>query len=249
MGVWLGRSAPTPRPDGTTAIPGLADRDRDQLAELHQHARWPGLLALCENLLVRHCFALDLQRLAAAALTGLGRDYAPAGLALRAELRALLTCFPELPALRTSDGLPLADPATQRWLADEVLPRGASAAPTIADDPAFWAELPARLAGPERPAALAEAQAKLDTCPSGQLRFAARLALADACERAGAVPLAALLLAGLTAELERHDLAGWDPPLAARCLAAAARCHRQRGAEADAHAALTRLARLDPAAV
>ena len=48
------------------------------------------------------------------------------------------------------------------------------------------------------------------------------LALADACERAGAVPLAVLLLAGLTAELERHDLAGWDPPLAARCLAAAA---------------------------
>lgn len=257
IGVWLGRSAPTPRPDGTTAIPGLGDRDREQLAELHQHARWPGLLTRCEDLLARHCFALDLQRLAAAALTGLGHDYAPAALALRAELRALLTCFPTLPELRTSDGLPLADPATQRWLADEVLPRGApaglvtiaasaTAVPTI--DPTFWAELPARLTGPERHAALAEAQTRIDTCPSGQLRFTWRLALADACERAGAVPLATLLLTGLTQELEHNDLARWDPPLAAQCLAAAARNHRQRGAETEAHAALTRLARLDPAA-
>lgn len=257
IGAWLGRSAPTPRPDGTTAIPGLGDRDREQLAELHQHARWPALLTRCEDLLARHCFALDLQRLAAAALTGLGHDYAPAGLALRAELRALLTCFPTLPELRTSDALPLADPATQRWIADEVLPRGApaglatitasaAAIPTI--DPTFWAELPARLAGPERHTALAEAQTRIDTCPSGQLRFTWRLALADACERAGAIPLATLLLTGLTQELEHNDLARWDPPLAAQCLAAAARNHRQRGAEAEAHAALTRLARLDPAA-
>jgi type VI secretion system protein VasJ len=254
IGLWLGRSAPTPRPDGTTAIPGLGDCDREQLAELHQHARWPGLLTRCEDLLARHCFALDLQRLAAAALTGLGPDYAPAALSLRAELRALLTCFPTLPDLRTSDGLPLADPATQRWLADEVLPRSAPAclatitASAATIDPTFWAELPARLTGPDRHTALAEAQTKIATCPSGQLRFTWRLALADACERAGTIPLATLLLTGLTQELEVNDLARWDPPLAAQCLAAAARNHRQRGAEAEAHAALTRLARLDPAA-
>jgi len=249
IGVWLGRSAPMSRPDGTTTIPGLAQRDRDQLAELHTRAQWPGLLTLAENLLHRHCFALDLQRFAAAALAGLGRDYGPAGLAVRAELRALLTCLPGLLELRTDDGLPLADPATRRWIDDELLPRpGAAATIEPGLDPAFWAELPARLAGPERPEALAEAQAKIDAYPSGQLRFLGRLALADACERAGAVPLAALLLTGLDAELDRSGLAQWDPALAARCLAAAARCHRQSGGEGEARAALTRLARLDPAA-
>lgn len=248
-GAWLGRSSPRPRADGTTAIPGLADRDREQLTELHAHARWPGLLTLAENLLRRHCFALDLQRFAAAALTGLGRDYLAAGLVVRAELCALLTGLPDLLELRTDDGLPLADPATRRWICDEVLARpGAAATREPGLDPAFWSELPPRLAGPERPAALAEAQAAIDACPSGQLRFHARLALADACERAGAVPLATLLLTGLDAELDRSGLAQWDPTLAARCLAAAVRCHRQSGGEAEARAALTRLARLDPAA-
>lgn len=248
-GAWLGRSAPTPRADGTTAIPGLADRDRDQLVELHQHARWPGLLDLCEGLLARHCFALDLQRLATAALAGLGRDYAPAALAIRAELRTLLTCYPVLQELRTSDGHPLADPATQRWIREDVLPQGTVS--TAADppiDPTFWADLPARLAGGERTAALAEAQSRIDACPTGQLRFTARLALADACERANLVPLAALLLTGLTRELDHVALDQWDPRLAARCLTAAARCHRLRGADTEAHTALTHLARLDPTA-
>jgi predicted component of type VI protein secretion system len=246
VGLWLGVAAPAPRQDGTTAVPGLPDRDRDQIAELAAHARWPGLLARCENLLVRHRLALDLQRHAAAALAGLG--HADAALAVRAELRALLTRLPQLVDLRDRDGQPLADPATRRWICDDLLPRPGAAAPADPDDPTFWSGLPARLAGPDRPAALADAQARIDTCPSGQLRFTRRLALADACERAGLAPLAALLHAGLTAELERTDLERWDPALAARSLAAAARCHQARGAVADAHAALTRLARLDPAA-
>lgn len=246
VGLWLHlHTSPPRRPDGTTTIPGLAERERARLDELAAHAQWPALLARSESLLGQHRLALDLQRHSATALAALGPDAAPALLALRAELQALLIRLPELPDLRDRDGHPLADPATRRWLAD-LHPSAPSASPTATDpdDPAFWTDLAARLRGPDRAAALADAHRRIAASPSEHVRSHRRLALAEACERAGD-GLAAACFAALADDLRALTVERYDPGLAARCLAGLARAEPPGPARRDV---LARLARLDPAA-
>jgi type VI secretion system ImpA/VasJ family protein len=237
VGLWLRtHAAPPLRPDGTTNIPGLSDRDRAQLDELHAHARWPALLARSETLLLTHRLALDLQRHSATALTHL--DAAPALHALRAELRSLLARVPALPTLRDRDGRPLADPATARWVQTDITPRPPSA--PVPDAP-HWPDLPEKLRGPDRADALADAHRQIAASPSEQVRWARRLALAEACERA-ADPLAVACFRALADDLAIITVERHDPVLAARCLAGLARTAR------DPSDALARLARLDPPA-
>lgn len=248
LGIWLRLLAPPPtKPDGSTAIPGLADRDRESLATLAGKEMWIELVHRSENLLRSHRLVLDLQRYTGTALAALGPDYAAAALALRAELCALLLRFPALPGLRDKDGAPLADPETQRWLSEHVLPRGRTtqpAAPAETEDP-FWAELPARLRGDTREAALAEAQTRIDQSQSRHLRFTRGLSLAEGALAAGDPVFASLLFAGLAGEAERAGLDAWDPPLVVRCLTGAARsCHR-RGHPAGRDQALQRISSLD----
>lgn len=233
-GLWIGLAAPPPlRPDGCTGLPGLEDRDRALLDEHAAAGRFPALLQRSENLLVQHRLVLDLQRYTAAALTGLGPEFASAGLALRAELRALLTRLPELAGLRDREGRPLADPATQRWLADEVLPRPGTTTAVDPDEAAFWSDLRERLRRDDRSEALTEAQRRIDASPSEQRRYERRLALAEACDAAGQHPLAAALFGGLADDLERRDLDRWDPSLTTRCLTGLARCQHRRGEPAQ----------------
>lgn len=253
VGLWLKLTTPPPlRPDGTTAIPGLPDRDREALDLLAGKQQWLDLVHRSENLLRTHRLVLDLHRHTAAGLAGLGPDHAPAALALRAELACLLARFPALATLRDREGRPLADPDTQRWLSDHVLPRSRSAPAPAGDadpEPEFWAELPARLRGDARDLALAEAQQRIDHSPTRRRRFTRGLALAEAAQAAGDERLAALLFSGLAAEAERAALDQWEPGLAIRCLTGAALLHHRRQDPAARDLALHRLTRLDaPAA-
>jgi type VI secretion system protein VasJ len=243
-GLWLHLTAAPPRrPDGNTNIPGLDDRDRAQLAELAAGARWPALATRCENLLVRHRLAFDLQRLACAALTAMGPDHAAAVAAVLTELRALLGRLPELVDLNDRDGQPLADPATRRWLSGTVLASAARGEPS--EDASFWTDLGPRLRGRDRLPALTDAQTHIDAGSSGRQRFTRRLALAETALAADDPPLAHLLFTALADELAQADIDAWDPPLAARCLTAQARCPAPA---APPSPTLLRLARVDIAA-
>lgn len=254
LGIWLRMLAPPPaKPDGTTGIPGLGERDRDALAALAYKETWLELVHRSENLLRMHRLVLDLQRYTGTALAALGAEYAPATLTLRAELCALLLRFPTLPSLRDKDGAPLADPETQRWLSEHVLPRSRATQPPTSSsdpDPTFWTELPARLRGDTRDAALTEAQSRIDQSPSRHLRFTRGLTLAESALEAGDPLLASLLFSGLAGEAERAGLDAWDPPLVVRCLSGAARSHHRRGHSPARDIALQRLSHLDaPTAV
>ena len=248
-GLWLHLvAAPPLRPDGNTALPGLEARDHAQLAELAAASRWAGLLARSENLLATRRLALDLQRHTAAALAGLGSEYAAAGDAVRIELRSLLARLPGLASLRDRDGQPLADVDTQRWLASEVLPRPVtSTATAAADTPEFWAELRPRLRGETRTEALTDAQRYIDAARGEHQRYLRRLGLAELCEELDP-SLASHLFAALADDLERRDVDAWDPSLSTRTLTGLIRAqHRAREVSAWRRA-LHRLARLDTSA-
>lgn len=248
-GLWLHLvAAPPLRPDGNTALPGLEARDHAQLAELAAAARWAGLLARSENLLATRRLALDLQRHTAAALVGLGPEYAAAADAVRIELRSLLARLPGLAALRDRDGQPLADPDTQRWLTSEVLPRPAASAPTTAaDTPEFWTELRPRLRGETRGEALSDAQRHIDAGRGEHQRFLRRLSLAELCDEQDP-SLATHLFAALADDLERRALDPWDPSLAARTLTGLARAQHRARDIAAWRRALQRLGNLDASA-
>ncbi|MCY1013061.1 type VI secretion system protein TssA [Nannocystis pusilla] len=249
IGIWLRLASPPPtRPDGNTAISGLVERDRAALDELAARQRWLDLLHRSENLLRTHRLVLDLQRHSAAALTALGPDYASAALALRAELCGLLLRFASLPGLRDRDGRPLADPETQRWLSEHVLPRSRPAATTPAAeadvDPAFWSELPARLRGDDREAALAEAQTRIDQAlPQGPLPAQPGPRGGRPRRRRPSPRRPPLHRPRRRRRAPAHRSVG--PPLLARCLAGAARSHHRRGQPAARDQALEQLSRLD----
>jgi len=239
-GLWLHLRAPPPtRADGNTGLPSLDELSRQKLAEFAAAGQWKGLLHRSENLLRNHRLVLDLNRFTADALRALGSDYEAAALEVRTELRALLTRFPSLPDLRASDGSPLADASTQRWILKEVLPRakavssaGSSsgvAGEQDADTAEFWASLSQRLQGDEKSSALSEAQSKVSTAPSGQLRFVLALRLAEATAEAETFDLAEALFAGLAREAASLGLARWQPGLAVRCLAGLVRAQHHQG--------------------
>ncbi|MDR1162677.1 MAG: type VI secretion system protein TssA [Candidatus Accumulibacter sp.] len=89
----------------------------------------PGLLSLfkagehkkvvyqAESCCNEYLFWLDLSRLSAQALAGLGKAYDVARLALESQTAGLLHRFPELAGMSFSDGTPFADSATRQWLA------------------------------------------------------------------------------------------------------------------------------------
>lgn len=241
-GLWLRIAALPPlRPDGTSNIPGLSDRDRGQLDDLHASARWPALLARSETLLVTHRLALDLQRHSAAALANLGSDAAPAQKALRAELRALLTRLPDLPNIRDRDGRPLADPATTRWLQSDILPRPRPAPVATSPDAPQWSDLHEKLRGPDRGETLADVQRQIAASSSEHARWDRRIAFAEACERAGD-PLGLACFRALADDLAATTVERYNLALAARVLAGLVRT------APDPADALARLTRLDPSA-
>ena len=91
---------------------------RQQLKRLALTQKWSELLDLGENSMALPCSRawLDLQRLVVEALTGLGNEYAPIAVAIRSELRALLTDLPELLDASLLDDTAAANPETRAWL-------------------------------------------------------------------------------------------------------------------------------------
>lgn len=259
VGLWLHlRATPPTDTDKRTRVPPLAAGLRSRLEALAAGARWLELLDESEAALSQSRLALDLQRFSAEALRGLGEGHRAAREAVVFELRALLQRMPGLPALRFSDGSPLADPTTAAWLDGEVLPSPArlAAAPSPAATPGSTSDGEASPADEARKLAgakgLAEAvaflQSALGRCPSGAGRFRLRLQMARLLRESGQRAGARVLYEALEAEAAARDLDEWDPPLAAECVSGALACADPGEKSADEAARQRRLARLDPVA-
>lgn len=261
-GLYIYVAAPPPnQPDGSTAIPGLNEKDRGRLEALRGGGRWAELLEASESLLPMNRYALDLQRHSADALQQLGGDYEAARRALMAELGALLTRLPRVLALKDKEGASLGDDATRAWIEGEVLGSkggGGGGAPPVtavtiapvaaAPPGAELAQLRALFSANKREDALRLGAQQIQHAPGGRDKFMRRLDLAEACLEGKDVALARNLFAGLVADVEARQLDVWEPALAIRCLDGLARSiPKGQPAEKPAlDAAVVRLAALDP---
>ena len=113
-----------------TLLPPPEPRIRSGLDRLAADREFADLIQTAEARAGEFLFWLDMSRLTADALTGLGDRYAAARAAVEVETAAFVQRLPGLEALCFSDGTPFADKETRAWL--KAVTRTATAA--AADD-------------------------------------------------------------------------------------------------------------------
>ena len=259
---WSAIQTAPPVKDGRTELLDPASERVSGLRRLLDSGDWAGLLAGAEDAFRERPLWLDAQRYSDCALVGLGGPYAGAREGLLQEVRALLRRLPQLSGLYFQNGTAFADSDTKKWLqqevgADEPAQGRASTSVGLPDSEEVTAarEEARELA---RKGRLSHALAKLDAALTSdgapRSRFLARLELATLCSDSGKERVAASLLDGLDAEIQRHGLDEWEPGLAVKVLESLYRCRKRlaerRSASPDeaarVEAVFARICRIDP---
>jgi type VI secretion system protein ImpA len=244
---------------------------RQNLKRLASESNWSELLAEAIAAAGEPCGRgwLDVQRYIWKA--SYESSYSVISASVIATLQAMLKDMPEIPTWTMSDDTPTANPETQRWLEEMVIPKPPE--PIIVEvqpepePPPAYASTPrsngeaenappdvldtARelLARGHLPQALQLLMRDAAQQPSGRARFLRRLQMAQLCVGAGQGKVAYPVLEELVKEIDQRELEEWEatdmiaPPLALllKCLDGA-----ENGALRDT--VFARLCRIDPIA-
>jgi type VI secretion system protein VasJ len=150
----------------------------------------------------------------------LGKDYAGARTAVRAEVISLLTRLPDLPGLQFSDGTPFADDSTRRWISTELLPAKTDTAVTApvsgtdSDSLARLRESSRQLMSEGKQAeAIRLVEDAIKTSSSERAKFLSHVELAVLCIEAGQLKPALARLEILDEQIRRFSLETWEPSL------------------------------------
>jgi type VI secretion system protein ImpA len=206
-----------------------ATATRQDLKRLANEGEWQQVLEIAEEAVATTAGRawLDAQRYAVSALENLGY-YAPAW-AIKAELRALLADYPNLPEMSLSDDTPTANAETRTWLKDftgsfaavaqesyapprpareEREPEDGELGHEAAPD-AFDLALDAAKAGRESEA-IEILTREIAQEPSGRGRFQRKVQLAQICLAGKHAAIAYPILKELSEEMERRKLEEWE---------------------------------------
>jgi type VI secretion system protein VasJ len=207
-----------PNTTGKTMVPCPAPHIRDAFKTVRAGAEPEAVVLFAETRLSQMPFWLDLNRLAAEALTKMGDRGAPALRTVQAETAKFLQRIPELETASFVDGSRFADFDTTTWLGEINQGGGGKGSSGGGEDPLGDAGREAQeLLGQGR---LFEAVDKLEAAGrssgSGRVRFLARMHLCESL-RDGNRDLRPYL-AQLMNDVELHHLETWDPLLAVQAL-------------------------------
>jgi type VI secretion system protein ImpA len=239
---------------------------RKHLKRLALDKKWEELLEAAESAMALPCSRawLDLQRMVAEACEALGSDYEAIVRAIRSELKALITDFPQLLDATLMDDTPAANVETRAWLkslSQEPSPPSPSAepSPTRAASDGFsrWpgqptdeyaAALQALREGQERKA-FDILQRDIGRRRSGRERFRRKLQMVEMCASVNKGHIAQPILDDLMAAIETHKLDDWeDPGLVAGVLSTIMKLSQRIQADkAQQQKLFERICRLDPA--
>jgi type VI secretion system protein ImpA len=229
-------------PAGDFLVPPATEQ-RQNLKRLADEENWTELLTLAIAVAGEPCGRgwLDVHRYIWRASNPLG--YEAVASSVIATVRSLLADIPEVASWMMSDDTPTANPVTQRWLEEMVIPRPPE--PVEEEmlepepEPAYYAPpAPAEESGAEaaEPDVLQLARELMEQGqlgqavqllmrdaaqqPSGRARFQRRLQIAQFCASAGQNKVAYPVLEELVKEIDDRRLEEWDasemiaPPLA-----------------------------------
>ena len=197
--------------------------------------------------------------------------YAAVAASVISTLQALLKDVPEIPTWTLSDDTPTANPETQRWLEEMVIPKppeSVAAEPEPEPEPELYSSVSdsaqeAVEGGPpdvmdqareliSRGQVLPAIQLLMRDAaqqPSGRARFQRRLQIAQLCMGAGQGKVAYPVLEELVKEIDDRHLEEWEATdLLAPPLALLLRCLDKAGNDSARDAIFARLCRIDPVA-
>ena len=243
MIYWRNLREVPPNEGGATLLPDYDPALFEQIEQQIAAGDCAPALEQIEGTLSSAPLWFDLTRCAVAALEAQGEAYAAAAEGVVFELATLLRRVPDLVGLKTSGGIPFANDATRKWIAERVLV-GASDAGSAVEPPAA---LGARVRGGEgfaeavkearklaRSKKLGEALAVLEKGAQAARRLDDRVAwkleVARLCTGAGHHELALSQLEALDEELRRSSIENWDPALCVEVLKDLIACRRKAAA-------------------
>jgi type VI secretion system protein VasJ len=212
--LWAFLRAAPPAEGGRTLLPPPEEGIAQGLDALLSSGKCEQAVREAESRLAGYIYWLDLSRISALALTGLGPEYNAARLALEGQTAGLVLRFPALLSLAFSDGTPFADSATRAWLA------GMAGGGKADQDP--WAgdmEMALRQPPGEALATLGD---MLLRHPSGRLSLAIYKAAFEVCSKGRLWRPLPFLGERLLDLVRAHRIDSYDPEAAAGALSSAA---------------------------
>lgn len=255
LAAWLPLNAPPPAQNGKTMIPSPPPPVRAALEQALASGNFAAAILNAESHVREYRFWLDLSRISADGLRGLGPGHEAALDGLESETALFLRRFPGVAALTFADGTPFADEKTKLWLSRLTGPKpvAGSGVPVAGDGAEVAAildqarELAARN---QAVGAVSLLQGKLAAAASGRLRLRWRIGLVEILAIAGSPEAARPITEQILAALDAHKLDEFDPDLALDGLLAARQVlatARDEAGKARAAEVLSRIMQLNPA--
>jgi type VI secretion system protein ImpA len=242
---------------------------RQTLKRLSAEGNWPELLSTAIAVAGEPCGRawLDVHRYIWKACYE--SSYYPLGSCVISNVRALLNDVPEIPTWTLSDDTPAANPDTQRWLEEMVIPKppepGSSEAPVETVEYAPPPQAQPEGAESSTPDVLVQARELMgrgqlpqaiqllmrDAAqqPTGRARYLRRLQIAQLCMSAGQGKVAFPVLEELVKEFDQRQLEEWEgSEMIAPPLALLLRCLDSSEQSGERESVFARLCRIDPLA-
>ncbi|WP_320173345.1 type VI secretion system protein TssA [Maridesulfovibrio sp.] len=249
MIAWTSISALPPAENGRTMIPAPDGPVKDSIASQLKSADFAGALREAESRISEYLFWLDLSRMSAEALKGLGENYAAALAALELETQFYAQRLPAMASLSFADGTPFADPKTRSWL-QSLGKTGAVDSGAESDEVSEIMVKANHLAADKK---LFEAVSlicdRINTSPSLRAAFRLRSGLTGLLTAEGQAGVAHAHAVQLLEQIESSGLAEWEPKLALSGLRAAYEAVVAEGGPESAAKSieiLQRISRLSP---
>ncbi len=218
FGMWIEVVGAPPVNDGKTMVPPPAPHVRQRLDSLAAAQDWLALVNEAETAACDNILWLDPHRYVATGMSALGVQFNKCKGEMLTQTALHLKRVPTMAKLAFSDGTPFADGQTQMWIENEVMPvlasgegGGGGGPASVLDEPLKEAQGLAMKG--ELGKALEVVAAAAAGAPTPSERFRGKLALAQLCLSGGQHEIAKSALAGLTGEIDKHDLTTWDPGL------------------------------------
>jgi type VI secretion system protein VasJ len=253
MAAWISVKGLPPAQGGQTMIPAPDSTIKPALLTCLSDGKLLEAARSAEEHFTGAIFWLDLQRIIAKALEGLGDDFASALEVVRGETLFLLSRLRGLEQLSFSDSTPFADPETRAWIASLNSGGGKPDPQESGDDPVGKAleDADSRFSKKEEAAALDLISRAIGETPDGRGRLRLRLGQMYLLCRAGRFGMASALADEILAEIDARGLETWDPSLMVKALLAGREAFVGAGGEENVEKArklAARISRIRPSA-